>query len=221
MNLVSFLPSVSRRKALPRQVLSSSWNDRNQILSPEVNFYCWKRVPDQQVSSYLASLVTDGVPLVKSSYTQYSLPSLIQEVKSSLSNFDCAGSDFFWTDVQKIASDFLTMTEMSTAILHFKTTDSNECSKFHTDRYRLRLFSTLVGKGTQWLPERATNRNGLGKMNGNIVKDPSMIEHMEAYDVGILKGDPHGQKGRSTGIVHRSPQVRTLAERRLILRIDA
>ena len=99
------------------------------------------------------------------------------------------------------------MARIQSGTIHLKVIDDNACSKFHTDQYKLRLFTTYYGKGTEWLPEKATNREALGKTNELIVKDATKIQELTTYDVGVLKGTIPGIINSSKGIVHRSPQI--------------
>ncbi len=82
------------------------------------------------------------------------------------------------------------------------------------------LFTTYLGRGTEWLPEKAVNRSALGKTNELIVKDPSLIQRMNAFDVGILKGELPKRMQRVKGVVHRSPQISEAGEKRVVLRVD-
>ena len=106
-----------------------------------------------------------------------------------------------------MTKDFLTLARMRSGTIHLKVINDNACSKFHTDQYKLRLLTTYYGKGTEWLPEKATNRKALGKTNKLIVKDASKIQELTTYDVGVLKGTIPGIINSSKGIVHRSPQI--------------
>ena len=104
--------------------------------------------------------------------------------------------------------------------MHLKMISDDACTKFHTDGYSLRLFTTYHGKGTEWLPEKAVNRTFLGQSNDLIVKDASRIQQMDAFEVGILKGEIPGKASSVKGIVHRSPKIAHTGEKRIILRVD-
>jgi hypothetical protein len=131
-----------------------------------------------------------------------------------------ADGGVFWKDVFRLAYDFLHFSDRKEGILHLKTVCDNGCSKFHTDGYALRLFTTYWGEGTEWLPEKAVNRSGLGKSNEKIVRDESQIQRMQTFEVGLLKGELHNRSATSIGIVHRSPPIEESQECRIILRID-
>ena len=117
-------------------------------------------------------------------------------------------------------TDFLVFSQAKRGGVYLKVVDDNACTKFHVDGYKLRLFTTYVGQGTEWLPEQATNRKGLGKSNNKIVKDASQVRQMNPFEVGILKGELPNGKSSTFGIVHRSPEIVSSEGKRVILRVD-
>lgn len=74
------------------------------------------------------------------------------------------------------------------------------CARYHVDNVPLRALVTYAGKGTEYLPDDAANRQAYekGKPNKDIVKDKSAIQFMNSWDVAIFKGG-------SGGLLHRSP----------------
>ncbi|MCI5049005.1 MAG: DUF1826 domain-containing protein [Rickettsiales bacterium] len=88
------------------------------------------------------------------------------------------------------------------------------CRRYHTDNVPMRLVVTYSGRGTEWLPEEAANRDAYkaGAPNENILTDPNARQWLEPWDVGIFKG---GQNG----VLHRTPDD-ALYQRTLLLRID-
>ena len=206
MKILSLIP-FNKLKS-PRQVISQSWDDREKILASDVNLFCWRRPKITSISSYL-------LVLLKKSYPPIQFHSEIHEIDQNIvkarhkwdQNLSNQGN-LFWNDISQLVKDFLFLARMQSGTIHLKVINDNACSKFHTDRYKLRLFTTYYGKGTQWLPEKATNRKALGKTNKLIVKDASKIQELSPYDVGVLKGNIPSIINRSKGIVHRSPQIK-------------
>ena len=217
MNLLSFLLSAPKNA---KQVVSQSWSERNSILRPDVNLFCWKRTGINEITSYLKSCVNRKVQPVKFTTTIDDLPADLSQARSLWDPNHENQADAFWIDVYKLVSDFLVFSDTNSGTVHLKIIDNDACSKFHTDGYSLRLFTSYYGPGTEWLPEGATNRKGLGKSNELIVKDQQQIQRMKAFEVGILKGEIPGQHHSVKGIVHRSPQITDTGEKRIILRID-
>jgi len=96
--------------------------------------------------------------------------------------------------------------------LEFGPVLDNQCRKFHVDHMHLRLITTYLGPGTQWVPEHAVRRAGFGRCYGRvadanraIVPDRTQVRHAVAGEVLAMKGVRHGD---GLGVVHRSPPIR-------------
>ena len=218
MNLLSTLPFFANR-SIPKQVVSESWKDRDAILSANVNLFCWKRPVNPEINAFLQGLLSGPALKIQQSI---SLPSLEQDLRLFLRNLGSYHGDDgpLIEDIRKLALDFLAFSKEGRGTLHLRLVDHNACTKFHLDGYHLRLFTTYCGIGTEWLPEHAVDRSGLGKSNHDIVKNPDEIVQMEAFEVGILKGEIPNKANKTKGIVHRSPAIADTGIKRIILRID-
>jgi hypothetical protein len=99
----------------------------------------------------------------------------------------------------------------------------DQCRKFHVDHVRLRLVTTYLGPGTEWVPETAVDRLALvdsptcpHEANARIVRDLGAVRRAAAGDVVLLKGARHGSvDGRPA--VHRSPPIEGLGTPRVVL----
>ena len=218
MKLPPFIPLNKPKN--PRQVISHSWDDRKKILASDVNLFCWQRPEITSISSYLSQLLKKELPPIKFYTSIHGIDQNIVKARLKWDQNLLNQGNLFWIDICQLTKDFLLLAKMSSGTIHLKVIDDNACSKFHTDQYKLRLFTTYYGKGTQWLPEQATNRKALGKKNELIVKDASKIQELSPYHVGVLKGTVPGIINRSKGIVHRSPQIENRKDKRIILRVD-
>ncbi|WP_232822359.1 DUF1826 domain-containing protein [Salinicola sp. CR57] len=91
------------------------------------------------------------------------------------------------------------------------------CPRFHVDNLGVRFITTYAGAGTEWLPDDAADRRGLGAAHPDkpdIVRDPERIQRLSCGDLALMKGSSWiGNAGR--GLIHRSPPGQ-----RLILAID-
>ena len=150
---------------------------------------------------------------------QNGLDQQLKAVQDAWKEVSSENSEAFFKDLSEIIYDFLSFSAEGSGTMYLRKIDHNACSKFHTDGYYLRLFSTYAGPGTEWLPEDAVDRSALGTCNEQIVKDQSKVQRMSTGDVGILKGDLFKQTGAG-GIVHRSPGIAQTGEQRIILRLD-
>lgn len=99
--------------------------------------------------------------------------------------------------------------------------NTNMCRKFHTDINDLRMLCTYSGPGTLWLEDDNVNRKALDTCGDNecIVLDETKIHQAKTGSVVILKGAIYPIEG-TKAIVHRSPTIEEIGERRLLLRID-
>jgi hypothetical protein len=210
----------SRKIEPPQKVFSPRWEDRTKIECENINLFCWERELTSEIKTYLYDLLTEDLTPIKCFVTQ---PDLISQVKYMREQWDqdfLAEGDAFWKDVYQISYDFLEFSKVNSGTIHLRVVNNDACNKFHTDGYKLRLFSTYIGPGSEWLPEEIVNRRGLGKSNDQIVKDSSRVKRMGTGHVSILKGEIPGQFNERRGIVHRSPPMSHSGEKRMILRID-
>ena len=127
--------------------------------------------------------------------------------------------DSFINDIIRQISFFNTLTETPSIKLQLLVVKTNKCRLFHEDFYRQRLLCTYLGPGTEWLDHSNVNRNELGKgCNGNIVKDMSLINRANTFDVILLKGARYGDHTQS--VIHRSPPIEHAKSTRVLLKID-
>ncbi len=204
----------------PKKILSAHWEERNKILDPSNNFFCWSRELSEELQSYLRELTTQENDPIRITINQDNLSPELESARSQWDEKPSHISDLFWSDVEVLTRDFLEFSDKKSGTLHLRLIEDDACSKFHIDGYKLRLFVTYVGEGTEWLPESAVNRRALGSDNEDIVKDPSAIQRVGTGHVSILKGEIPGRFNPIKGIVHRSPPIAGTNEKRLILRVD-
>ncbi len=103
--------------------------------------------------------------------------------------------------------------------LRLERVTGNGCKFLHVDYVGVRLLCTYRGPGTQWAPDDAVRRDGLGTgNNAAVLPDARRLRRMSVGDVGLLKGESWpGNRGR--GLVHRSPPARP-GVARLVLCLD-
>ena len=199
---------------------STSWQDRELIRDTNTNLFCWRRPSVGKIAEYLEKLNTYELATIRTHVSVENLAKRLEEHKEAWEQIGAGDSAAFWQDVEMLVHDFLHFSTSREGTVHLKQLTSTECPRFHVDGYNLRLFTTYVGAGTQWLPEKGTNRRGLGAGHGKIVKNESLIKQMDAFEVGILKGEVPNARGSVRRIVHRSPELVDKSDRRIVLRID-
>ncbi|MEL7118209.1 MAG: DUF1826 domain-containing protein [Bacteroidota bacterium] len=122
-------------------------------------------------------------------------------------------------DISNLLELFEKTTESSSFRILFTTVSTNMCRKFHTDVNDLRLLCTYVGPGTLWIPDEVINHNDLprGKEGQEKLLNLQEVQKVNTGDVVILKGALYPG---ANPILHRSPSIEELGEKRLLLRID-
>ncbi|WP_445156598.1 DUF1826 domain-containing protein [Halomonas sp. E14] len=124
-------------------------------------------------------------------------------------------------DVATIAEAMAFLFDTETIGIRLRTLEGAMCPRFHVDNLAVRLVTTYAGPASEWLPEHAVNRAGLGAPHPDkpeIVADPDAIRQLAVGDLALLKGC--GWVGNEErGLVHRSPQP-AAGERRLLLALD-
>lgn len=138
----------------------------------------------------------------------------------------CASSPartFLAQDLRLLVQRFRILTGTGSVKISFGPVTGDQCRKFHADYQRLRLITTYLGPGTEWLPEHAVRRDALFEppacsvtANQLIVRDPSEVRRAHAGDVLLLRGHD-GVTGAGLGAVHRSPPIEALGRMRVVL----
>ncbi|WP_343565249.1 DUF1826 domain-containing protein [Kiloniella sp. b19] len=114
------------------------------------------------------------------------------------------------------------MAEVSRLFCDIQGTDSTGfwlgskrgCRRYHIDNVALRMLVTYAGKGTEWLPDEAADRQAFSRREPNekIVKDQSALQFMNQWDVALFRGGPEG-------LFHRTPDA-ALNEPSILMRLD-
>ena len=124
-------------------------------------------------------------------------------------------------DMATIAEAIAFLFDTQTVGIRVRLLNSAMCPRFHCDNLPARMVTTYFGPGSEWLPEHAINRDGLGAPHPNrpdIATDASAIQRLSPGDIALLKGT--GWKGcEARGLVHRSPALEH-GSKRLLMSID-
>lgn len=137
---------------------------------------------------------------------------------------DGPNRDLFIADVQALARRFAPLAGEPFEV-HLGTVTTDKCRKFHVDHYQLRLVTTYVGRGTEWIPEEHVQRDALAARGLGVdafnqaVASPHHIRRLAVGDVLLMKGRGW-KKGPQAGLggpIHRSPPIEHEGTRRLVL----
>ena len=124
-------------------------------------------------------------------------------------------------DITSVAEATAYLFDTEAVGIRLRLLNAAMCPRFHCDNLPVRLVTTYMGPGSEWLPEYAINRAGLGAPSSHrpeIVNDAGAIQRMNTGDIALIKGS--GWEGNEEyGLVHRSPVLKE-GEKRLLLTID-
>lgn len=100
--------------------------------------------------------------------------------------------------------------------------ESAMCPRFHVDRVMLRLVSTYVGRGTEYVANEEVDRRRLGHPAADnartLLHDSDSVCAATAGDIVFLKGELWPENA-GQGAVHRSPAA-SVESPRLVLTLD-
>ena len=120
--------------------------------------------------------------------------------------------EFWLRDMAKISGLFCNVANQNT--IGVWVGSKRGCKRYHIDNVPYRLLVTYAGKGTEWLPDEASDRgaHARGEANENIVKDQSAKRFIGQWDVAIFRGG-------SNGLLHRTPDC-ALQANSILMRLD-
>lgn len=132
---------------------------------------------------------------------------LKQSLKSTLSKFPCLSED-----ITQLLRLFLQNTSTDNARVSLFTLQNGMCRKFHTDVTDYRLLCTYKGVGTEFV-NSATQLKSPKEIN------ESDVQYLTEGDVILFRGAMSATE-EFPPLLHKSPEVNTPEEHRLVLRID-
>lgn len=183
-----------------------------EIFKDGVNLAVWQRRLPAQVEDFAALLVSLGQPLADQRVLDVNeqetplLPGLLAEAA------DLQGYESFVADVRWLVSAYTCLLGARRVGLRLRVLQGAMCPRFHVDNVPVRLLTSYVGPGSEWLQEGAIERVGLHLAPAPV----DNIQRLQTGDVAVLKGEKWlGNEG--AGLVHRSPPSQA---RRLLLSLD-
>lgn len=116
------------------------------------------------------------------------------------------------SDMAQVSKSFCDV--LGTKAVGFCLSTTRGCRRYHIDNVPMRMLVTYAGKGTEWLPDEAADRDAYirGASNEEIVKDPSARQFIEPWNIAIFRGE-------SDGLLHRTPDS-ALEHPSILMRLD-
>jgi hypothetical protein len=200
--LLHLMPYETLSKTSRHLVISSA-EEINQILNPEINLVIWERSLHDSLFEY-ANLCVEMPEGHRDNLRMNRRPQL-------------PGESLFLEDVDKLQSIFQKLNGNKKIQIGLSRVTTVQCPLFHVDFVPIRLITTYVGIGTEWVEEGDCDRTHLGcGRNDHLVPDTSKIQRVAPGHVCLLKGEAY-PGNRGYGAIHRSP---TPDKPRLVLRMD-
>ena len=201
--------------------LASSLEDLGLIKNQDVNMVVHERMIGSDLQSYLNIMVENGFTAFNQTLSLGEFSVVFDNHFKKESIFQESEHELLKQDVFKLLSSFDKVMESSSMTVLFTIVDSNMCTRFHTDMYDFRMISSYVGQGTCWLGTDNVHFDALksGGTNEEIVLRESDIQQLKQSDVAIMRGEL--SLSNVGGVVHRSPAIEHLNQKRIVLRVDS
>lgn len=189
----------------------------SEIFLPQTSIAIWQRRPNERIASYFQNIFSSlGLGL----NGVYSLKHLKQSLDGDLPQAD--GKNELVEDIYLIADMLTCLFDCEDVGLRLVPLTQAMCPSFHVDNIQVRLVTTYLGAGTQWLPleslQNTQLKNDFLKTNFNQYYHPQDIQQIDTFDVALLKGKAwHGHESRAA--VHRSCKL-LKNQQRVLLSLD-
>ncbi|HDS1678685.1 TPA: DUF1826 domain-containing protein [Pseudomonas putida] len=195
-----------------RQAFGEAPKVLTEIFQDGVNLAVWQRRLPAQIEDFASLAVSLGQSLADqrvldvNEHEPPQLPGLLQEAA------DLQGYEGFIADVKWLVSAYTCLLGARRVGLRLRVLQGAMCPRFHVDNVPLRLLTTYVGPGSEWLEEGVVERVGLHLAAAPV----DNIRSLKSGEVAVLKGEKWlGNEG--AGLIHRSPASE---QRRLLLSLD-
>lgn len=204
----------ARRVVDISQAFGASPQVMTRILEEGVNLSVWQRQLPAQVEDFAALVLNLEHPLADERVIDVdeAEPPVLQGLFGEAA--DLYGYEGFVADVTWLVSAYTCLLGARRVGLRLRVLDAAMCPRFHVDHVPVRLLTTYLGVGSEWLEEGVIERGRLA------LEQPPVdnIRRLEVGEVALLKGEKWlGNEG--AGLIHRSPACKA-GERRLLLSLD-
>ncbi|MCX2890452.1 MULTISPECIES: DUF1826 domain-containing protein [Pseudomonas] len=183
-----------------------------EVLRDGVNLAVWHRRLPPQLEDFADLVISLGVPLADQRVIDVDeqntpiLPDLLREAA------ELQGYEAFVADVTWLVAAYTCLVGARRVGLRLRVLHNPMCPRFHVDNVPLRLLTTYVGPGSEWLQEQQSTRSELPTADRYV----DNIQQLLAGEVAVLKGEKW-QGNEGAGLVHRSPSGQ---QARLLLSLD-
>lgn len=191
------------------------------IRNNKVNVTIYEREINDQLKAYTKQLIKVGFSPLNITLDLKKFDTLFDKHFETLIAKYALEHDLLKNDIKELITEFSKICKGSNLRIFFGLVDTDMCKRFHVDMYDLRMICTYEGQGTMWLKDDNINNIALNnhKSTEPIPLKENDIQQLNSSDVAIIKGAlyPDSTVG---GLVHKSPAIEALNEKRIVLRVD-
>ncbi|MEQ1489055.1 MAG: DUF1826 domain-containing protein [Terricaulis sp.] len=181
----------------------------NAICEPHVGIALWRRSLTPSLRKWLRRLARSGFEDIRFVCEAEKTRHLLDGYCAGNGAHNGAACNEFLSDIARTAVRFAHLAGCSHVECRIESIQDDACRKFHRDNVSLRLLSTYVGPGTEFVSvhdaDRALDMQGL--FSGKIMRAPT-------ESVAIMRG------GKEAGVVHRSPPIEDTELNRILFCLD-
>lgn len=192
------------------------------LYEPDVRMVVWDRPVDAGLRAFAAGPLAHE-PLQWEAEVDVAALDTVTPVPPAAVARDAAAAAAFTSDVRFLARLFADLVGASRLGVRLARLEAPMCPRFHTDHVGVRLVSTYVGPGSEWLADEHVDRRRLGhRANGapdatsGLLRPGAVVRQLPEFAVALMKGE-RWPGGAGRGVVHRSPPECGV---RLLLSID-
>ncbi|MDV2079219.1 DUF1826 domain-containing protein [Marinobacter xestospongiae] len=198
----------------PSAVESEAADCLTEIFRDTVNLAIWQRRLDAPLHAFAEAVLAHSDSLER--FISVGPGESAHELLPAWAA-DLPGASAFLADLDHLIEMFRCLFEPAAVGVRLHALQRPMCPRFHTDRVPVRLLSTYLGPGTEWLPESCVVRNRDTGRLPDQTASAAQIRHVPTGAVALLKGEAWiGNEGH--GVVHRSPCGR--GDPRLLIGLD-
>ena len=181
----------------------------DQIKSPHIDLVVWHRTLPDYFQNWLECLPTSNLPQIRILVAPNAVSSALDQMLDTCGLPISAMRDFLVSDISELVHAFSIITESELVDVRLEHIDHDSCWRFHTDVVDLRLLTTYLGPGTEWVSPIHAESAIIDQK-----KYSGPLEQLKLAEVAVFKGK---KASETNGIVHRSPPIEDSGVSRLLL----
>lgn len=190
-----------------------------EIFSETTSLSCWQRLQNKVIQSFFERASSSLKLGIRNVFEVRSLQTSLDRLLP-----DEIGKEQAISDIYLLADMLTCLFDCQAVGLRLAAINSAMCPRFHVDNIPVRLVTTYLGTGTQWLPNECADPSKLGHgaqgrpdNESGLYATEKSIKQMNCFDVALLKGSAWGNDHAAA--IHRSCELAN-NEWRVLLTLD-